>query len=295
MSDLLPPWSTTWFTRPGLRHRHPAGKGLFTTAGVHREKAMEHAAQLEVVEELKKLLFHHVQQGNGDEARYTVLRRQLLQERRLFSHIPAFIKSDTTLQEVRQRSQRLDGSTGNQVTPYAVRRQWLVAEFQPLLDILQRPQLSSVEEVLAESLGTVDSAHVRNTWDKAIERRQVDPDGAITIARSLIEAVCKHVLGAGNYDKAADLPVLYKQASKYLGLTDDGYADEALKQIMRGCVQIVHGVGEFRNKMGDAHGKGPLDPAAETLQAELAVSVAGAMATFLISTWDEQKARAGKK
>jgi hypothetical protein len=255
---------------------------------------MQNLQLLVVAEELKTQLFNHVQQGGGDEARYTVLRRQLMQERRLFSLIPDFVKSDTTLQEVRQRSQRLDGSTGSQVTPYAVRRQWIITEFQPLLDVLQRPQLSSVEEVLAESLSTVDSTHVRNTWDKAIERRQVDPDGAITIARSLIEAVCKHVLGAGNYDRTADLQVLYKQASRYLGLTDDGYADEALKQIMRGCVQIVHGVGEFRNKMGDAHGKGPLDPAAETLQAELAVSVAGAMATFLISTWDEQRARAVK-
>lgn len=135
----------------------------------------------------------------------------------------------------------------------------------------------------------MDSAHVRNTWEKAIERRQVDPDGAITIARSLIEAVCKHVLGAGNYDKAAELPVLYKQAARSIGLTDDGYADEALKQVMRGCVQIVHGVGEFRNKMGDAHGKGPLDPTADALHAELAVSVAGAMATFLISTWDRKR------
>lgn len=43
--------------------------------------------------------------------------------------------------------------------------------------------------------------------------------------------------------------------------------------------------------MGDAHGKGPLDPAADTLQAELAISVAGAMATFLIGVWGERKAR----
>lgn len=181
-------------------------------------------------------MFQHVLHGSGDEGRYTLLRRKVTQERRLTPHTPSFLKSDTTLQEVRQRSQQLDGSTGSQVTPYAVRRQWIIAEFQPLLDYLQRPQLSSVEEVLAESLSTVDSTHVRKTWDKAIERRQADPDGAITIARSLIEAVCKHVLGAGNYDKAADLPVLYKQAAKSIGLTEDGYADEALKQVMRGCV-----------------------------------------------------------
>lgn len=250
---------------------------------------MQNSQILDVVEELKEQLLCQVRQGGGDEARYTVLRRQVMQERRIAPYIPNFLKSDTTLHEVRRRSQRLDGNNGSPVTPYSVRRQWIADEFQPLLDFLQRPQLSSVEEVLAESLSSVDSAHVRNTWDKAIERRQVDPDGAITIARSLIESVCEHILGTGNYDKSADLPSLYKQASRTLGLTEDGYADESLKQIMRGCVQIVHGVGEFRNKMGDAHGKGPLDPTAETLQAELAVSVAGAMATFFLSVWEDRK------
>jgi hypothetical protein len=143
--------------------------------------------------------------------------------------------------------------------------------------------------VLAEYLKVVDSEHVRRTWDKAIERRQVDPEGAITIARSLVETVCKHILGLGHYDKTADLPVLYKQAAKSVGLTEDGYADEALKQVMRGCVQIVKGLGEFRNKMGDAQGKGPLDPTADRLQAELAVAVSGAMATYLLSTWEARQ------
>lgn len=247
---------------------------------------MPQSPLLVVAEDLKKLLLGHVQSGGGDEAEFTRLRRQLLAERRLEPLTPDFLKTDTTLQEIRRRAQRLEGGTGGNVSSYETRRDWLAAQFRLLLDDLQRPHLSSVEEVLAECLSVVDSVHVRRTWDKAIERRQLDPDGAITIARSLVEAVCKHILGAGHYDKAADLPVLYKQAAKSVGLTEDGYADEALKQVMRGCVQIVHGVGEFRNKMGDAHGKGPLDPAADRLQAELAVAVSGAMATFLLSTWE---------
>jgi hypothetical protein len=50
--------------------------------------------------------------------------------------------------------------------------------------------------------------------------------------------------------------------------------------------QIVHGVGEFRNKTGNAHGKGPFDPIADTLQAELAITVAGAMAIYLLGVWE---------
>lgn len=102
----------------------------------------------------------------------------------------------------------------------------------------------------------------------------------------MVEAVCKDILGSGNYDKNSDLPMLYKAAARMIGLTEDGYADDSLKQIMRGCVQIIHGLGEFRNKMGDAHGKGPTDPKSDTLQAELAITVAGAMATFLVGTWE---------
>ena len=86
---------------------------------------MDYPQLLEAVEELKNQLFQHVQHGGGDEARYTVLRRRVMQERRLSPHVPGFLRSDTTLQEVRQRSQRLDGSGGGQVTLYAVRRLWI--------------------------------------------------------------------------------------------------------------------------------------------------------------------------
>lgn len=244
---------------------------------------------LAVAEDLKKLLLGHVQSGGGDEAEFTRLRRQLLAERRLEPLIPDFLKTDSTLQEIRRRAQRLEGGTGGNVSSYETRRDWLAAQFRPLLDDLQRPHLSSVEEVLAETLSTVDSVHVRAAWDKALERRAADPDGAITIARSLVEAVCKHVLGAGNYTNKDELPDLYKKASRFLRLTEDGFADESLKQVMRGCVQIVQGLGEFRNKMGDAHGKGPVEPLADPVQAELAVTTAGAMATFLLSAWEAKR------
>lgn len=47
--------------------------------------------------------------------------------------------------------------------------------------------------------------------------------------------------------------------------------------------------GEFRNKMGDAHGKGPVEPLADPLQAELAVTTAGAMATFFLNVWESRR------
>lgn len=244
-----------------------------------------------VAEDLKKLLLHHVQHSGGDEAVFTTLRRQLLTERRLQTLIPEFLRTDTTLQEIRRRAQRLGDASGigMNVASYKMRSDWLTAEFRPLLEFLQQPQFSTAEEVIAETLGTVNSINIRAAWDKALERRQTDPDGAITIARSLIEAVCKHVLGVGNYTNKDELPDLYKKASRYLRLTEDGFADDSLKQVMRGCVNIVHGLGEFRNKMGDAHGRGPVEPIADPFQAELAVTTAGAMATYFLNVWESRR------
>lgn len=145
------------------------------------------------------------------------------------------------------------------------------------------------EEILSQTLATVDSQHVRQAWQKAMDRRETDPDGAITIARSLIESVCKHILGPGGYSTGSDLAKLFKEAAALLRLTEDAYADESLKGMLRGSTQVIHNLAEFRNKMSDAHGHGPTEPIATQLQAEFAVTLAGATATFLIETWESKR------
>jgi hypothetical protein len=57
--------------------------------------------------------------------------------------------------------------------------------------------------------------------NKALERRNADPEGAITIARTLLETVCKRILdqlpGAAYTDKE-DLPKLYGMVARALNL-----------------------------------------------------------------------------
>lgn len=84
-----------------------------------------------------------------------------------------------------------------------------------------------------------------------------DYDGAITNARSLLEAVLTQVelevVGAnGPYD--GDLPKLYKRVQKALAL-DPGRPDlgQPLKQVLSGLVSIVNGVAGISNEMGDRH------------------------------------------
>ncbi len=236
--------------------------------------------------ELKGILLDQVQHGNADQGRYAALRGELLADSRLFQLLPAFLKQDTTLLEVRRRSQEVGG--------WAVRRAWVADAFQPALDYLQQPAMTPAEEVVSGTLSTVDSEHIRLAWQKAIDRRRHDPDGSITIARTLVEAVCKHVLGPGAYESDWDLPKLYKEAARRLRLDADRHADESLKQLLRGCGTAVDGLAAVRNKLGDAHGKGEGDPVPARLHAELAVNLAGTMAMFLIAVWEESRPSSGR-
>jgi Abortive infection C-terminus len=243
----------------------------------------ENGGSLARLLELKELLLAQVQHGNGDQGRYAALRGELLSDGRLYQLLPSFLKQDTTLLEVRRRSQQLGG--------WAPRRAFIAEAFAPVIEYLQQPPLTPAEEVVHGTLSTIDSAHVRLAWQKAIDRRRIDPDGAITIARTLVEAVCKHVLGTGAYENAWDLPRLYKETARRLRLDPDRHADESLKQLLRGCGTAVDGLAAVRNKLGDAHGKGPDDPIPERLHAELVVNLAGTMAGFLIAVWEEGAGR----
>jgi hypothetical protein len=82
---------------------------------------------------------------------------------------------------------------------------------------------------------------------------------------------------------------LYKETARRLRLDPDRYADDSLKQLLRGCVTAVDGLAAVRNRLGDAHGKGEDHPVPARLHAELAVNLAGTMAMFLISVWEESR------
>jgi hypothetical protein len=63
----------------------------------------------------------------------------------------------------------------------------------------------------SNTLASFDAAGVHTVWEKALERRRSDPEGAIMTARTLFETVCKRILDeAGKrYAEEAELPKLY--------------------------------------------------------------------------------------
>lgn len=162
----------------------------------------------------------------------------------------------------------------------------------PRYEVRLRVRGSPADAGISAALSEFDPKDVHGRWTAALERRTVDPPGAITLARTLLEDVCKWILTEANEDfgDADDLPVLYKKLAKMLKLAPDDYTEKVFKQILGSCQSVVEALGALRNKLGDAHSLGPKRARPQARHAELAVNLSGAMATFLVSTWQTRQA-----
>lgn len=145
---------------------------------------------------------------------------------------------------------------------------------------------------ISEALSSFSPDQITERWNKALERRSSDTEAAITIARTLLEDVCKWILHEAekNWQEKDDLPVLYRKLTKELNLAPDAHTEQIFKQILGGCQTVVESLGALRNKLGDAHSIGPRRVRPAPRHAELAVNLAGTMSTFLIETWKARQA-----
>lgn len=239
------------------------------------------ATLLVAAESLKAML---VARATGDlsgpEREYQRLRQQLMANPATRAKLPMLVRSCRTLFE-------FWGYIQPKFSRYQERRNFLKEEFEPLLSMMEAstPAEASAEDVLTR----LDWSHVQAAWSKALERKATDPDGAITAARTLLESVCKHILDEApiEYDPRADLPKLYGQTAQRLNLAPSLHTERVFKQILGGCHAVVEGLGALRTRVGDAHGQGKKAVKPKPRHAELAVNLAGAMATFLAQTWEE--------
>jgi hypothetical protein len=176
---------------------------------------------------------------------------------------------------------------------YEARRRFIWDAFGPLLDKLEGQAASPVDASVSDTLESLDVEHVSMVWQRAIQRRMQEPDAAITSARTLIESVCKLILDdlGGTYSDGDSLPKLYRSVAQQLNLAPDQHTEEVFKQILGGCTAVVEGLGSVRNKLGDAHGTGKGYVKPDSRHAELVVNLAGAMAVFLVRTWEHRKNR----
>jgi hypothetical protein len=102
---------------------------------------------------------------------------------------------------------------------YTERRKFIWEEFSSLVDFAESGGEHPSDLVVSEALDLIDAEHVRIAWTKALKRRSTDPVGAITMARTLLESVCKHILdeaGESDDETIPDLNKLYKQTATLL-------------------------------------------------------------------------------
>ncbi|WP_245198815.1 abortive infection family protein [Jiella mangrovi] len=150
---------------------------------------------------------------------------------------------------------------------------------------------SPSDDAISQALADFDPDTVHARWTQALDRRDTDPAGAITLARTLLEDVCKWIIieAGETYEEKDDLPVLYRKLAKILNLAPDGHTEPVFKQILGSCQSVVESLGSLRNKISDAHSPGPKKVKPAARHAQLAVNLSGTMATFLVSTWAARK------
>ncbi|HZP39230.1 MAG TPA: abortive infection family protein [Methylomirabilota bacterium] len=236
------------------------------------------------VEALQNLLVSHATGGGGDYGDYEELRRELLNNPLTGTGLPRFVHTCRNLAQFWQFIKF-------RLRSYAERREYIWEEFRPLIESVEArtnaPLLPSDQQVLSR----LSPESVQTVWQRALERRISDPEGAITSARGLLETVCKHILDdlAVRYDDAADLPKLYRLTSESLNIAPSQHTAQVFKQILGGCTSVVEGLAALRNRLGDAHGGGRSRVRPAPRHAQLAVNLAGSMTSFLVATWEARK------
>ena len=223
-------------------------------------------------------------QFDGGNAAYRGFRSDLMSRSDIRHLLPSFLRQCSDLGQFWARISYEKGT-------YAERRNLIWDAFRPLIDHLESRARIPSDDSVSDNLASLDSTRVQEMWQRALDRRVQDPEGAITLARSLLEAVCKHILDEleDEYDPQADLPKLWSAVSQHLNLAPSQHQEVVFRAILGNCQAVVGNLAAIRNRLGDAHGHGrrPVKPQAR--HAELAVNLAGSMASFLVATWENWK------
>lgn len=157
---------------------------------------------------------------------------------------------------------------------------------------IARLQTGSTIAMPVVSAGVLDLTYVQELETKTNQRlaKGDDDDGAITTARTMLEAVLEELdrkLNDTPCDHKGDLMKLFKVVAKRLRIDDErADLDDNFKQVVRGLVQVVNGLAPIRNKMSDGHAR-VRKPAPH--HARVIVNAAKTVATFLVESYIAQR------
>ena len=235
------------------------------------------------VEYLQNAFIACATKDNFETDNYDNVRKIVISNDRVKKYLPDFVFESRTLQQfwyfIKKR-----------YSTYQERREFIWDSFSKILTILENESSNPLDDIVTTTITDNASSHIKEQWSKALERRETDPEGAITAARTLVETTCKHILDSLNiqYEDNIDFQKLYILTASQLNLAPHNHQEEIFKQILRGCQSVINGLGSLRNKVGDAHGKGVRYVKPNERHAKLAVNLAGTLCSFLIETYQGQ-------
>ena len=223
---------------------------------------------------------------HGGTPAYRRIRSELLGRPDIFPLLPAFLRQCSD-------PDQFWGWIKYEKGTYHERRDLTWSGFRPLIDHLESGARTPSDDAVSVSLESLDSLGVQEMWKRALARRVEDPEGAITLAKSLLETVCKHILDdlQHDYDARNDLPKLWSLVSERLNLAPSQHQERVFRAILGNCQSVVGNLAAIRNRLGDAHGQGRRPVRPQARHAELAVNLSGSMASFLVATWENWKRR----
>lgn len=221
---------------------------------------------------------------DGGDVEYKKIRAELCNALALKSLAPPFLRRCSDLAQ-------FWGWIKYEKSTYAERRTIIWQAFAPLIEQIEFGGQSPIKQHAEDILKVYAPADVHSYWDKALSRVANDPEGALTMARTLLEGCCKGILDdlSISYSNREDIPSLWNKCSLELGLAPSQHNEQVFKAILGSCVSIVSNISALRNKLGDAHVDQPKQIRPKPRHAALAVNLSCAMTAFLVETWHDKK------
>lgn len=141
-----------------------------------------------------------------------------------------------------------------------------------------------------------DPAAIHEHLRRLQSSSDADPPLAISSAKALVEATCKHVLEEldEDYDDKADIPFLVRTVQKALKVHPDDIAPtakgrETIVRTLSNLSQVVTGLAELRNEYGPDHGRTRASSGIRPRHAHLAVGASQTYCQFLLETLRDRR------
>lgn len=151
--------------------------------------------------------------------------------------------------------------------------------------------LAAPTRTLQQFIENRDMKAISEEFERASSKAEHEPREAVSAAANILESLCKHYI----QDRGLTMPTkqvlgdLWNVVRKDLGFDPGQVADDDLRLILTGLIQVVHGLAAFRTHASSAHGAGPKAYRLSPRHSRLAVHAAHTATLFILESWDRKR------